>query len=148
LKKNNSDSIRNDSLFFIIFSITIIPFIEELIFRGFLDEFFKKYNQKKLGAYFSTIAFGLCHPHFAAAIPVGFILLFIRRTTNSLWSSILFHSSINAFAYLGLTILVKMSSPSLEPPDDSSDIFVFIGLGILLISLGAKNFKTILKSFN
>lgn len=146
--KDERTSVRNDEVLLILLTVAIIPIVEEIIFRGLLDELFQKYNLRKIGAYISSLAFGLSHPHFGATIPMGFILLYIRRRTDSVWSSALVHSLINMSAYLGLVVLAKIeensSSSSLQ---DSNLAIYFLGLGILLIALGARGFTHILKSF-
>jgi membrane protease YdiL (CAAX protease family) len=145
--KDERTSIKNDEILLALLTVALIPIVEEIIFRGFLDELFKKYNLKKIGAYISSLAFGLSHPHFGATTPMGFILLYIRRRTNSVWSSVLVHSLINMSAYLGLMALARIEdnySSSLVP-NSNLEIY-FLVLGILLITLGASGFIRILKS--
>jgi len=148
LDRPETTSIKNDHLVLVLLTVSIIPIVEEIIFRGFLDELFKKYNQRKIGAYASSLIFGLCHPHFGATVPMGFILLYVRRRTNSLWSSILFHSTMNASAYLGITILSSIEDSPSEVTEDMQLIIWLLSIGILLVALGAKGFIKIVKSFS
>lgn len=96
--------IFKDNYVFSVLSITIlIPFFEELIFRGWLYRFFRKYNLL-LGYVVSTFLFVLLHNidsgAFLCAIS-SLILTFIYEKTKSLGASIIAHIMWNTTWYAG-----------------------------------------------
>jgi membrane protease YdiL (CAAX protease family) len=95
------------SIIISIISISIIPAIfEELVFRGFILNKFKKFGSP-FAIFLSAILFGLFHGNLVQ-IPFAFILGlylgFLVIETNSLWPSILLHFFNNFYAVIISTI--------------------------------------------
>ena len=92
----------------IAFSAVIIaPLFEEIFFRGFMYQAFRKSMAVWLAAILSSLVFGIAHIDPAIIIPIallGMILLGIYRWTGNLWSSIITHAGFNAVAVMALAV--------------------------------------------
>lgn len=94
----------------IVFVVFLVPFMEELLFRGFLQSFLKRHIGRMWGLFLTAIIFALFHyAHsqgtgnfqlifsiFVLAIFLGFI--YERQQT--LWASMTLHASFNAFSVI------------------------------------------------
>lgn len=105
-------TVSNPPLFWLtlIAVIFCVPFIEELLFRGFLQTWLKKYLQRGWAISLSALVFALVH--FAPAQKAGnfdliislFVLScflgFIYEKTRSLWAPIAMHAIFNGVSAL------------------------------------------------
>jgi membrane protease YdiL (CAAX protease family) len=90
--------------------VFVVPFAEELLFRGFFQNYFKRRLGRKWAIALSTIVFALAH--FAKSQGAGnfqliltlavlaFFLGFIYERQKSLWASYGLHVTFNAFNIL------------------------------------------------
>ncbi len=80
-------------------AVFFAPFVEELIFRGFVFNALLRYAPVGLAAAGSGIVFGLAHFDKTAFFPLacgGFVLALVYYRTGSLASSMLTHGTFNA----------------------------------------------------
>ena len=88
-------------------AIIIAPLFEEIFFRGFMYQAFRKTMSVWPAALLTSAAFGIAHIDPTVIIPialVGMILLGIYRWTGNLWSSIITHAGYNAVAVTALAV--------------------------------------------
>lgn len=92
----------------ITFSVIVIaPLFEEIFFRGFMYQAFRKTMRLWPAAILTSLVFGIAHIDPAVIIPialVGMILLGIYRWTGNLWSSIITHAGYNGIAVIALAV--------------------------------------------
>ena len=105
-------SVGSNILFLIaIFTILIAaPFIEELLFRGFLLNYLRKYFGAKGAIFLSALAFSLFHfsfsqhlgnfPLVASLFTLALFLGYIYERQGSLFSSIALHMTFNVISTL------------------------------------------------
>ncbi|HCW32861.1 MAG: hypothetical protein UT55_C0001G0002 [Candidatus Peregrinibacteria bacterium GW2011_GWE2_39_6] len=96
-----------DSIFgFLIGGLIIVilaPLVEEVFFRGYVYQFFKKYFNVFWGSIFASLLFSLFHFEFQVLIPIfilGLVLNWLFEKSGSLWTSIAFHMLNNAMAFM------------------------------------------------
>lgn len=80
----------------------IAPFIEEILFRGFIFRVFIKTWPYWMGNILSAGLFALIHLQFQTFIPLfilGLLLNYTYQKTGSIWTSIAFHSMNNLLAF-------------------------------------------------
>lgn len=103
------------NLFLAVTSIILLaPLIEEIIFRGFLQNFLKKYISRGAAICFSSLVFAgvhfrtdqeLANIHILIVLFVlGLLLGFVYERQKSLFSSISLHVSFNAINVINLLI--------------------------------------------
>ncbi len=88
-------------------AVIIAPLFEEIFFRGFMYQAFRKTMPVWTAAILTSLVFGMAHIDPAIIIPialVGMILLGIYRWTGNLWSSIITHAGYNAIAVTALAV--------------------------------------------
>lgn len=86
-----------------IFVVLMVPFFEELFFRGFLYPMLKRAAGLKWAMLTSACLFSALHFSFLAFLPVvciGLILCYLYERTGSLLSAIVFHILNNFIAFL------------------------------------------------
>jgi len=91
--------------FSLIIAITIIPFFEELIFRGWLYRFLRNKYSIFIGYIGSTFLFVLAHGSHAGFFLCtisSLILVFVYEKTRSLGASIVAHSLWNGIWYAAI----------------------------------------------
>ena len=74
------------------------PVSEEVVFRGVVLNGYKRSGNAFRAILFSALLFGLMHMNFnqaAYAIFLGIVMAVLVETTGSLWSSIVFHMTVN-----------------------------------------------------
>lgn len=79
----------------------LAPFAEEMIFRGLLFGWLRRFVLVWPAALISAAAFGLVHglvPIIFAAAAVGLVLAFAYEKTGSLWSPVIIHATQNSVA--------------------------------------------------
>jgi membrane protease YdiL (CAAX protease family) len=86
-------------LLFSIISLAIAaPVIEELLFRGLVQDFFGEIYPKWIAIFFTAAIFGLIHLNPFSIINAfwgGMVYGYVRYETGSLWPSIFLHSMWN-----------------------------------------------------
>ncbi|MAH17271.1 MAG: hypothetical protein CL960_02065, partial [Euryarchaeota archaeon] len=86
-------------LFISIISVAIAaPVIEELLFRGLVQDFFGEIYPKWIAIFFTAAIFGLIHLNPFSIINAfwgGMVYGYVRYETGSLWPSIFLHSMWN-----------------------------------------------------
>ena len=88
-------------------AVVVAPLFEEIFFRGFMYQAFRKTMSLWPAAILTSLIFGIAHIDPAIIIPialVGMILLGIYRWTGNLWSSIITHAGYNAIAVIALAV--------------------------------------------
>lgn len=88
-------------------AVVIAPLFEEIFFRGFMYQAFRRTMPLWPAAILTSLVFGVAHIDPAIIIPialVGMILLGIYRWTGNLWSSIITHAGYNAIAVIALAV--------------------------------------------
>ena len=88
-------------------AVVIAPLVEEIFFRGFMYQAFRKTMPVWPAAILASLVFGIAHIEPSIIIPiaiVGMILLGIYRWTGNLWSSIITHAGYNAIAVTALAV--------------------------------------------
>ncbi len=93
-----------------LLAITLAPFFEELIFRGFLQPLLSRTFGAAVGILLTAILFGGLHApeysyawQYAVAISlVGAVLGWVRHSSGSLIPSTVVHGAFNTFAVIGL----------------------------------------------
>jgi len=81
-----------------VVAITLAPFAEELIFRGFIFNALWRRLPFSLSALGSGILFGIAHGQSAGIAPLaagGFVLASVYARSGSLWSSMIAHGTFN-----------------------------------------------------
>ena len=88
-------------------AVVIAPLVEEIFFRGFMYQAFRKSMSVWPAAILASLVFGIAHIDSAIIIPIaliGMILLGIYRWTGNLWSSIITHAGYNTIAVTALAV--------------------------------------------
>jgi membrane protease YdiL (CAAX protease family) len=95
----------------------VAPLVEEIFFRGFLFQGFRKRYGWMPALLLSSFIFAAAHLDLASLIPtfiLGVILTYMYHRSNSLWPGIIFHFLINATSTLAVYFLTQF--PGLIPP--------------------------------
>ena len=93
---------------FIAIAVVVAPFVEELVFRGFVFNALLRRMPLVAAAIISGILFGAVHgePMFIAPLGAGgAVLAWVYYRSGSLWSSILAHGTFNAINLAGVLLL-------------------------------------------
>ena len=93
----------------ILYSIIIAPIIEELIYRGFIQDRLKKYGDV-FAIVVSSLLFGIIHgniPQFITSFLLGLVLGYVYLVTNSVKTTIFLHMFNNAYVTLYNELLFK-----------------------------------------
>jgi membrane protease YdiL (CAAX protease family) len=98
---------------FLLASITVIPVVEEILFRGFLLKFVSQKFTEWMSIYIVAVVFGFMHSlptlqrvmSFEIGVPLGAFLLglitgYMVRKGKNLWPAIAFHCACNATVLL------------------------------------------------
>ena len=89
-----------------VVAVTLAPFAEELVFRGFIFNALWKRLPFSLSALASGIIFGIAHGQAAGIAPLaagGFVLAAVYARSGSLWSSMIAHGTFN-----GITLMLLL----------------------------------------
>lgn len=113
----------------------IIPFAEELVFRGAIfGELSRKFNWI-FSAFVSALIFGLFHGisiHIGYALISGFILCLVYRFTKSILASYIVHATFNL---LGSSIYTLIDAGILSVFDNYRNILNLILFGLEIIAI-------------
>jgi len=92
-----------EGIVFFIFIVIIGPIVEEIIFRLYIYNAFKRYTNIKWGLFFSALLFAICHfqpPYLVLLFVVGFVLAYVYEQTKSLVPCIVIHLSNNLLCFI------------------------------------------------
>ncbi len=100
INTNSQLVLASEPLWFYVFSFTLIPLFEELMFRAFMVP--------RLGIIVSALIFGLSHASYDSTFGIEMIAAFIFaliagtvfKKTKSLYPSIVAHALVNALAVM------------------------------------------------
>lgn len=96
--------------FIVIFIVTVIiaPIVEEMFFRSFLYQAFRKQYGVALGILISALLFGLFHFSFLEVLPVfivmGIFLGYVFEKFHSVYPAIMLHALNNFFFFIVLVL--------------------------------------------
>lgn len=103
----------SSELIYIVATLTLIPFAEEMVFRMGLTPFVSRFAGDRWGPWYSAMIFSVAHTHptwtrflgMKIGMPIGpFILAIccdiIVRRCRRVWPAALFHSCCNATVYV------------------------------------------------
>lgn len=135
-----------NSVFSIITMTILAPIAEELVFRGFLFNYFNKKHSTKLAIILSSLFFAIVHGDLYQGLPafiIGIILANIYIYTDSIYGSILLHMVANATPIF-LKFLEKLLANSLGNKIGTSIVgLTSIFYGIIFLFLAIYFFKKI-----
>jgi membrane protease YdiL (CAAX protease family) len=89
----------------------VVPFAEELLFRGVLYRFIRSRWGVWAGVLLSALIFGGIHLNIAVgttAFILGIVLALLFEYSHSLWTSVLLHALNNTFRILLLYVLIAL----------------------------------------
>ena len=89
----------------------VVPFAEELLFRGVLYRFIRSRWGVWEGVFLSSLIFGAIHLDIAVGITafiLGIALALLFEYSHSLWTSILLHALNNTFRILLLYVFIAL----------------------------------------
>jgi membrane protease YdiL (CAAX protease family) len=96
-------------LIMVFISLVIVPpLVEELLFRGFIFKGFLKNFGPIVSGLVTSIIFGAAHGQWNVGVDVfglSLVLCFMAYKTQSLWPSIMLHSTKNFIAYFFVFIM-------------------------------------------
>ena len=101
LKDVSSGKLWLDILNFKLMGVMIIPFAEELIFRGLIFRYIRQKKSFLFSAILSSLLFGVLHFNLAAIpflVTLGFVNAFVLERSKSMFYPILIHGMVNSFA--------------------------------------------------
>ena len=87
----------------IVLTAVIVPIIEEVMFRGVLYRWLRKFSSMTMAVGLSSIVFGMVHGivHLIPALTIlGVVLAWSYERTGSLWAPILIHGIFNGIMML------------------------------------------------
>ena len=87
----------------ILFAGVVIPFAEELFFRGMLYRFLRERWGVGIGAIGSALVFGAAHLNLGVGLAMcilGLVCALVYERTRSLWPSIIIHAVNNCLAFI------------------------------------------------
>ena len=94
----------------------IVPFVEELLFRGLLFRWLSIKINVPWAIVLSSVVFAVLHgiPHFIPAITVlGAVLAILTNRSGSLWPAIVAHGTFNSVM---IVMVYSLISAGVEPP--------------------------------
>ncbi len=113
---------------FVIKSVIMAAFVEEIVFRGFLLQSLRRFGDQ-FAILISAIIFAIIHANiyqFTTAFIMGLVLGFSVIVTGSLWTGIIIHALHN-------TYLVALGYAEMGLPDTCYKIILF-SVGIVFIT--------------
>ena len=100
-------------IWLVLVGVILAPFVEEMLFRGFLFAGFRQRFGWNKAALLSSTFFALAHLQPAALIPtfiLGYLLAYIFHKSKSLWPGIILHFLVNS---LGFFLIFSLSQLNL-----------------------------------
>ena len=101
LKDISSGKLWLDILNFKLMGVIIIPFAEELIFRGLIFRYIRQKKNFLFSAILSSLLFGVLHFNLAAIpflVILGFVNAFVLERSKSMFYPTFIHIGVNNFA--------------------------------------------------
>jgi len=101
LKDVSSGKLWLDILNFKLMGVIIIPFAEELIFRGLIFKYIRQKKSFLFSAILSSLLFGVLHFNLAAIpflVILGFVNAFVLERSKSMFYPTFIHIGVNNFA--------------------------------------------------
>ena len=99
---NQVQSTRQASFIEQLFGTALVPAVfEEMFFRGFFYQGFKKARGARTAIILTAILFGVFHMNVQQtlyAIALGIVIAVLREATGSMWTGMLFHFVNNGFS--------------------------------------------------
>ena len=114
-----------------LFLLFIGPFIEEVLFRGFIYNVFNTTWPTWFASLLSAILFALIHFQLQNIIPLiflGILLNYVYHRTGSIWTAVAFHMLNNTVAFI-LEIVIFYNPTLLE---DLEALIAFLYNGLML----------------
>ena len=111
----------------LLFWFTFAPIAEEVFFRGFLQNAFRRRMPLTLAVISQSLIFGFCHffgaVHAGVAFVLGLLLTLLYEWRQTLIAPIMVHAGINAVAALGVAVMTMAyaDSPVLGVTNDPND---------------------------
>ena len=96
--------------------VVVAPLVEEIFFRGFLFQGFRKQYGWKVAMLLSSAVFAAAHLDPVAFIPtfvLGIVFSYVYHRSNSVWPGVIFHFLVNAFSTCSVYMLTQF--PNLIP---------------------------------
>lgn len=98
--------------------VVLPPFVEEVIFRGFIFSGLRSKLRFLPTAFITSVLFAVLHLQFGSSTPLlwvaaidtfilSFVLCFIREKTNSIWPTVGVHAIKNGIAFMLLYVFVR-----------------------------------------
>ncbi len=105
IKNLQSDTSDISQTLFFITAIMIAPVVEEMMFRGYIQEYFRKRLKTEWAIVISALIFSLYHPIqlFPQVLVMGVFLSALREMTGSLIPGMIAHAASNAVAFMQIT---------------------------------------------
>jgi len=97
-------------------AVIVAPICEEIVFRGYLYPFTKRFAGPWIAAICSGVIFSAAHGNLSALLPLavfGFVLAVIYEKTGSIWSVIAIHFCFNG-ATVALQALARFAPHLIE----------------------------------
>lgn len=103
---------RHTALFLLILSVTLAPFFEETIFRGYIYPVVARTFGVTSGVIFTGLLFGMMHasqlggnlPQVGLLVAVGIVFTALRAKTGSVLPGYIVHVSYNAFISIAFLV--------------------------------------------
>lgn len=100
----------------VIALVVVAPLVEEIFFRGFLFQGFRKKYGWVNAMLLSSAIFGIAHLDPVSIIPtfvLGIVLSYVYHRSNSVWPGVILHFLINASSTCSVYVLTQF--PNLIP---------------------------------
>ncbi|NWG06410.1 MAG: CPBP family intramembrane metalloprotease [Chloroflexi bacterium] len=100
----------------VIALVVVAPLVEEIFFRGFLFQGFRKKYGWVNAMLLSSAIFGVAHLDPVSIIPtfvLGIVLSYVYHRSNSVWPGVILHFLINASSTCSVYVLTQF--PNLIP---------------------------------
>ena len=128
-----ANAFSGPGLVFLLLSSTIGPFVEEVVFRGFIFRAFERQWGWVVSLLATSALFGIYHAHFWSAFTGSVILVCLLRRTGSLRGLILVHMLFNFLLWPPL--LGQYAFPAGTLTEPSTWVFHGACLGFALIAV-------------
>jgi len=95
----------------ILAAVVVAPFVEEIFFRGFLFQGFRKKYGWVSAMLLSSAIFAAAHLDLVSLIPtfvLGIVLTYVYHRSNSVWPGIILHFLINATSTCSVYFLSQL----------------------------------------
>ncbi len=120
----------------------LIPFAEEVAFRGLLLRGYERARGPLVAALVSSLLFGLAHgvpAQIAAILPIAWVLARAAQHSGSFWTGVIIHACNNFFSLLLALLLsgTKLMDQAQEQLKNLKALPIQLGLAGLLVAAAA-----------